>query len=111
MPSTATVELDAFSGRPNPRWQLSADEARDLSARLLRLQPARRAKLADGGLGYRGFYIENANGQRIHIAHGLIAFPRGGHTVELYHDAYGAEAALQAQARARGYGAVFGTQR
>jgi hypothetical protein len=107
VPSNATVELDAFSGRPNPRWQLSIEEARELSARLGDLETADGAKLPDVGLGYRGFYIDIADGQRIYITHGLIAFLRGGQPPMLYRDNRGAEAALKAQAIARGYGAVF----
>jgi hypothetical protein len=49
------VELDAFSGRPNPSWYLTEAQAREL---LLRLQNLPR----DGGaprqgLGYRGLIV------------------------------------------------------
>jgi hypothetical protein len=106
--SQATVELDAFSGRPNPRWQLTAGEARDLSARLSELERADGATLPDVGLGYRGFYVHNVGGERIYyITHGLVAFVRGDQTRAVYRDGRGAEAALKAQARARGFGGVF----
>lgn len=105
--SNATVELDAFSGRPNPRWPLSVQEARDLGVRLSGLEPARGAQLPEGGLGYRGFFVDHGGGQRIFITGGLIAFMRGEQPPALYRDMHGAEAVLQAQARTRGLGGVF----
>jgi hypothetical protein len=105
--TNATVELDAFSGRPNPRWELSVEEARDLSQRISGLEPARGASLPDVGLGYRGFYIDSVGSERVFISHGLIAFMRGGQPRVIYRDARGAEEALQAQARSRGLGAVI----
>jgi hypothetical protein len=104
--ANATVELDAFSGRPNPRWQLSVEEARDLEARLSGLERADGAKLPDVGLGYRGFYIHYPDGQRIHVVQGLIAFPHGEQSRVLYRDVRSAETALKAQAIARGYGPI-----
>jgi hypothetical protein len=49
------VELDIFSGRPNPRWQ--ADEAVADELRRLEngLAPADGPAPAPPGLGYRGF--------------------------------------------------------
>src|SRR5690349_11395071 len=53
------VELDLFSGRPNPRWSLSVAQAAELSGLLARLE-ASSATQEDvlAGLGYRGFRIE-----------------------------------------------------
>ncbi|WP_147441883.1 hypothetical protein [Corallococcus exercitus] len=53
-----TVELDIFSGRPNPRWALTEREARQLTERI-RADPSLLLPLdADtGGLGYRGFIV------------------------------------------------------
>ena len=105
--SNATVELDAYSGRPNPRWELSVEEARDLSQRISDLEPARDATLPDIGLGYRGFYIDRIDGDRIFVSHGLIAFVRDGRPRAIYRDRRGAEETLQLQARSRGHGAAF----
>ncbi|MCP3137654.1 hypothetical protein [Pyxidicoccus xibeiensis] len=53
-----TVELDIFSGRPNPKWTLSEREVRQLAERI-RADPSLLLPLdADtGGLGYRGFVL------------------------------------------------------
>jgi hypothetical protein len=53
-----TVELDIFSGRPNPRWTLSKAESKQLIERV-RADPSLMLPLdaETGGLGYRGFVI------------------------------------------------------
>jgi hypothetical protein len=52
-----TVELDIFSGNPNPEWTLTRKEESELIARVLAepslTQPPKKA----GRLGYRGFII------------------------------------------------------
>ena len=51
------VELDVFSGRPNPTWNLSQDEGRELT-RLHRQLPAQAPPTSlPEGLGYRGFRV------------------------------------------------------
>lgn len=55
---TVTVELDVYSGNPNPSWQLSQKEARELVDRVqadLSLMAPMSAET--GGLGYRGFIV------------------------------------------------------
>ena len=52
------VELDIFSGRPNPRWNLTATEEAELVERLLdRSVPIGPMSISDGKLGYRGFLV------------------------------------------------------
>jgi hypothetical protein len=51
------VELDAFSGRPNPSWELTGAQAADFVARLRALQPVPEARPSGDGLGYRGFIV------------------------------------------------------
>jgi hypothetical protein len=51
------VEVDLFSGRPNPAWVLEADEAREIAAVLAALAPAAEAPAAHEGLGYRGVVL------------------------------------------------------
>ncbi|MCE9668080.1 hypothetical protein LY474_09670 [Myxococcus stipitatus] len=53
-----TVELDIFSGRPNPKWTLSEREVRQLAERI-RADPSLLLPLdaETGGLGYRGFIL------------------------------------------------------
>jgi hypothetical protein len=49
------VELDVFSGRPNPRWQLDEARARQLEALHHQLPAATEVAAEPPGLGYRGF--------------------------------------------------------
>lgn len=52
------VELDVFSGRPNPRWVLTPGEAAEFSQRVLNgTTPAVPVDVSEGNLGYRGFII------------------------------------------------------
>lgn len=56
--SAAIVELDIFSGRPNPRWELSLPDVRSLRSLQRFLRPASSAPFEPPGLGYRGFGYE-----------------------------------------------------
>lgn len=53
-----TVELDIFSGRPNPRWTLSEAEEKELVNYIL-ANPASILPdtLGQAQLGYRGFIV------------------------------------------------------
>lgn len=54
------VELDLFSGRPNPRWGLSPDQAEEFT-RLLSHLPEQASPVVDRGiLGYRGLILYEA---------------------------------------------------
>jgi hypothetical protein len=51
------VEVDVYSGRPNPRWELSAQQAEEFS-KMLRALPKRECDSALAqGLGYRGLKV------------------------------------------------------
>jgi len=59
------VELDLFSGRPNPRWELDDRSATALRRLQSTLRPADRAPAEPPGLGYRGFsYVDGAESGR-----------------------------------------------
>lgn len=49
------VEIDLFSGRPNPRWQVDDGVRREVEAIEERLKPAVGREMDLPGLGYRGF--------------------------------------------------------
>jgi len=56
------AELDAFSGRPNPRWQLTEEDAEKVRQLLSRL-PAQTDKAEEPpGLGYRGIVLHMDDG-------------------------------------------------
>ena len=104
-----TVELDAFSGLPNPTWTLTAAQHAELERRLRDLPSARDARLPEGGLGYRGFRLtaagEDGAGRQIYVTSGLVQI--GEAEALLYRDVHGLEAWLREQARVRGYGGAL----
>lgn len=69
------VELDVFSGRPNPRWRLDERHHRHL----LKLQDQLSAAPAAPDppqLGYRGFVCSDASGtRRVYMGH--VSTPGG----------------------------------
>lgn len=50
------VELDVFSGRSNPSWELAAEQTSELGT-LLRDLPQTDIPFPQNGLGYRGFLL------------------------------------------------------
>jgi hypothetical protein len=67
------VELEIYSGRPNPTWALTRDEVDELNVRLARLQPRLAARPRDEPLGYRGLRIAAPmGGESITIGAGMI---------------------------------------
>lgn len=64
-PDAATVEADLYSGRPNPVWSLTPEEAARLVERIGGLAPADEVE-PPGRLGYRGFRFRlQAQGREI----------------------------------------------
>ncbi len=55
------VELDIFSGMPNPSWVLTDGEADNFAKRLARLLQVSANSLS-GNLGYRGFIVQTMSG-------------------------------------------------
>jgi hypothetical protein len=67
------VELDVFSGRPNPAWQLDDDAAahvRDAIASLDRAESDR--PLPAPGLGYRGFRVTDQTESSFTVFDGVV---------------------------------------
>lgn len=56
LPSSGQVELDIFSGRPNPTWALSSEETQTLFQQMSALPHAEATHIPDT-LGYRGFVV------------------------------------------------------
>ena len=78
------VEVDLYSGRPNPRFSLDAATEAELVRRIAALPPSgSRAGLREG-LGYRGFRIEG----RVAAPFSQIVVSGG---VVLIHDRAGGE--------------------
>jgi hypothetical protein len=72
------VEIDIFSGRPNPRWELSEADNAWLTRLLESLEGvAGRASPSPPGLGYRGFRLRDAAGMTWSAYGGLVQSPDG----------------------------------
>ncbi len=79
MPARVEVELDIFSGMPNPTWGLTDAETDSFVKRLDAL-PRTSAKELSGNLGYRGFIVQLTQGtetQSIHIQKGTVQISKG----------------------------------
>lgn len=74
-PEPAEVELDIFSGRPNPTWKLAGEETSQFLG-LLRELPSAEPGWFDAGLGYRGFAVSFQDPQgretRVQIFKGIV---------------------------------------
>jgi hypothetical protein len=68
------VELDIFSGRPNPAWTLNSIAARHLVHRHLHLERIASTIVTLPGLGYRGF-LYDLDGTRWRAVGGLVIGP------------------------------------
>lgn len=58
------VELDIFSGRPNPAWDLTAEESSECLKRLRDL-PQIDSGDVQQGLGYRGIIVTSGDSQGV----------------------------------------------
>jgi hypothetical protein len=68
------VEIDIYSGRPNPNWELPAEAAAGLMARIAAL-PAAAPWTAPDQLGYRGTIVRSPSNRlfhRIDVYRGLV---------------------------------------
>jgi hypothetical protein len=95
-----TLELDIYSGRPNPRWDLTEAETAHLHELLRNLPQSGEA--VELKLGYRGFVLIEGS-RRITVANGLVRTDEHGHQLT-YLDTSGVELYLRQLARDRGYG-------
>jgi hypothetical protein len=113
--SVVEVELDVFSGRPNPRWRLSTEQIDRVRGQLRELAPISGLVPADlqgpPGLGYRGFMIANL-GQDREIprqfrVYGSVATVLEPDKETYYRGAEGIEETLLEHARRLGYGELI----
>jgi hypothetical protein len=56
--SPMDVEVDLYSGRPNPRFTLGSGATAELTHRLETLPPAGESARPHEGLGYRGLHVQ-----------------------------------------------------
>src|SRR6266851_4964239 len=78
MSNGTTVTLLIFSGRPDPHWELSEEQVKELRDRLGRVD-AMTAQAPPGilhGLGYRGFEVRwHPDTAPVHIHGGVVGTP------------------------------------
>ena len=98
------IELDIFSGRPNPSWTITSLEADTLAALLADLSAA--VAPAEVALGYRGFLV--GADVRSSPETGLTRVFSGAVSRGKLHfaDSKGAEQWLKTNARKYGFGAI-----
>lgn len=99
------VELDVFSGRPNPTWELSAEQMTEILEAFQDL-PLTHQPLAENGLGYRGFILLNPErlaglAPHIRVYNGIVTMSNG--HIQSYRDIHGIERRLLLQAAQHGY--------
>ena len=66
IPARCEVELDIFSGMPNPTWILTDAEVDSFVKRLAALRPSSSSELS-GNLGYRGFIVQCIQGSKMQV--------------------------------------------
>jgi hypothetical protein len=104
------VILEVFSGRPDPSWELTFQEASELARRLHGLTPTTPVP-AEGQLGYRGMSLVNTDKvaglpAQISVFKGIISLSENGVTT-YRNDTAGIENWLLGLARQQGYGATL----
>lgn len=98
------VELDAFSGRPNPRWNLDEDTSAQPVEQLQTLLVTRSSVSVQPGLGYRGFILHGAD-FTARVFGGVVQVNRGEMRAS-YRDTKGIEDGSRADAAERSFGSV-----
>jgi hypothetical protein len=101
----ADVELDIFSGRPNPHWTISADQIAPLLPEVDAPQLATSGE--PPGLGYRGFLLTDVSTETgtptvYRVFAGTVSIGTGNEQNTVV-DAKGLEQWLLEDARQRGY--------
>ncbi|MBM3502107.1 MAG: hypothetical protein FJX74_25930 [Armatimonadetes bacterium] len=66
------MELDVFSGRPNPAWTLTHAESEELAALLQGLAASDPSPAVYEGLGYRGLLVRPLGGPGLRIVRGAV---------------------------------------
>jgi hypothetical protein len=103
---TMQVVLDVYSGRPNPSWEITAEESEQLLATLRQL-PERTTGDLPASLGYRGVVLQGgavrALGFERITARGRAVLAEGAQGRRLFSDS---ERIFEGQAAATGQGRV-----
>jgi hypothetical protein len=72
------IELDVFSGRPNPTWALNDEEAKEFLSKFKLLTVSDSDKPLYDGLGYRGFKATGFQDyDAVRVWNGIVEATRG----------------------------------
>jgi hypothetical protein len=99
------IELDAFSGRPNPRWAVSERESAHLLKEIASL-PAAADFPNPPDLGFRGYVLHDGD-RTIRVFRSRIVVEMGGKR-KAYKDSRGIEEELAVEARRHGFAGIIG---
>lgn len=107
MKSPTEVDLDVWSGRPNPTWTLTPEEEVELAKHLRDLEGIEKA-VEPPALGYRGFVLSSP-GRRLRVYRGTLVLTEVGEGGEdgathVFADSNGLERWLAELAAKRGHG-------
>ena len=105
------IILDVFSGRPNPSWELSDEEATVIAA-LLKDLPSAAPPPSESRLGFRGFAIDIPHGEagartHVRVGSGIVAVEGEGGQERYFQDTRGVERHLSDLAEQHGYGELL----
>lgn len=98
------VELDVFSGRPNPSWVLEKEQAEQLN-KLLQNLPISPKSIPINELGYRGFIV-TINEKETFRIHAAIVF-RETEPTQILVDKNNVERLLIKMASEKGYTSIL----
>ena len=98
------IELDVFSGRPNPSWVLENEDAENVSKMLQNL-PISPKKNPIGELGYRGFIVTSNEKQSFRIYEAVVF--KETEPKEIFLDENNVEQLLIKMANEKGYGGIL----
>jgi len=104
------IELDIFSGRQNPSWELTEKEATEMVGQMENL-PSAPLQPDIPGLGYRGFIISNPGRiaglpVQIRVYSGVLIVTEKG-SVKYFNDVNNIENWLIGKAREHNYGEII----
>lgn len=100
--------LNIFSGRPNPGWELTDDEAAEVRLRLRNLPDSPRVPVEK--LGYMGFILRRSGNDissqidEVRVYGGILSYYHDEGRITYKNDITGLESWLEDQARQKGYG-------
>ena len=102
------IELDAFSGRPNPRWELDYADSNTLRALIAGLPASSEAPAEPAGLGYRGFICIDAGERFLEALRGVSDPERKRKIIgKVFIDVFREEAAAYERAHFLGQGTLY----